>query len=82
MAGQHQIWRHNVDNGITSVFSGNGYERNKNGGNGTDTSWAQPSGDLRCVCEDGERSVPDYIKQQINVQCCQALCQGTNQISS
>lgn len=47
LAGQHQIWCHTLDTGVTKVFSGNGYERNKNGGSGRDTSWAQPSGDLR-----------------------------------
>lgn len=31
MAGQHQIWEYNVLDGITRVFSGNGYERNLNG---------------------------------------------------
>ena len=30
--------------GATKVISGNGYERNQNGPNGTTTSWAQPSG--------------------------------------
>ena len=31
MAGQHQIWRHRVADGVTEVFSGDGYERNLNG---------------------------------------------------
>lgn len=31
MAGQHQIWEHNILNGITRAFSGDGYERNLNG---------------------------------------------------
>lgn len=31
MAGQHQLWEHNTSDGITSVFSGDGYERNLNG---------------------------------------------------
>lgn len=31
MAGQHQIWEYNVLDGVTKVFSGNGYERNLNG---------------------------------------------------
>ena len=31
MAGQHQIWEHNILDGITKVFSGDGYERNLNG---------------------------------------------------
>lgn len=44
IAGQHQIWRHDVETGVTSVFSGNGYERNQNGQRGTDTAYAQPSG--------------------------------------
>lgn len=44
MAGQHQIWKYNTDSKISAFFSGNGYERNKNGNNATSTSWAQPSG--------------------------------------
>ena len=31
MAGQHQIWEHNTLDGVTRVFSGDGYERNLNG---------------------------------------------------
>ncbi|XP_039021583.1 protein SUPPRESSOR OF QUENCHING 1, chloroplastic-like [Hibiscus syriacus] len=31
MAGQHQIWEHNIQDGSTRAFSGNGYERNLNG---------------------------------------------------
>ncbi|KAF9669845.1 hypothetical protein SADUNF_Sadunf13G0006800 [Salix dunnii] len=31
MAGQHQIWEHDISNGVTRVFSGDGYERNLNG---------------------------------------------------
>lgn len=31
MAGQHQIWEHNTDDGVTRAFSGDGYERNLNG---------------------------------------------------
>ncbi|ONL97369.1 Chloroplast protein HCF243 [Zea mays] len=31
MAGQHQIWKHNLHDGITKVISGDGYERNLNG---------------------------------------------------
>ena len=44
MAGQHQIWRHDVASGVTSAFSGDGSERNANGRKGGSTSWAQPSG--------------------------------------
>ncbi|KAF7817977.1 protein SUPPRESSOR OF QUENCHING 1, chloroplastic isoform X1 [Senna tora] len=44
MAGQHQIWEHNILDGITSAFSGDGYERNLNGSSSTSTSFAQPSG--------------------------------------
>ncbi|KAI4301696.1 hypothetical protein L6164_034947 [Bauhinia variegata] len=44
MAGQHQIWEHNILDGITRVFSGDGYERNLNGASSTSTSYAQPSG--------------------------------------
>ncbi|KAJ8511102.1 hypothetical protein OPV22_001536 [Ensete ventricosum] len=44
MAGQHQIWEHNTLNGVTRVFSGDGYERNLNGSSSTSTSFAQPSG--------------------------------------
>ncbi|KAF8779699.1 hypothetical protein HU200_002349 [Digitaria exilis] len=28
MAGQHQIWKHNIRDGVTKVLSGDGYERN------------------------------------------------------
>lgn len=31
MAGQHQIWEYDTSDGITRVFSGDGYERNLNG---------------------------------------------------
>jgi hypothetical protein len=31
MAGQHQIWKHNIRDGVTGVFSGNGSEKNLNG---------------------------------------------------
>ncbi|XWS58086.1 hypothetical protein CRYUN_Cryun08bG0004700 [Craigia yunnanensis] len=44
MAGQHQIWEHNTQDGVTKAFSGNGYERNLNGSSSTNTSYAQPSG--------------------------------------
>ncbi len=44
IAGQHQIWRHDMESRVTAVFSGDGYERNANGRNGPGTSWAQPSG--------------------------------------
>ena len=44
IAGQHQIWRHDIASKATAVFSGDGYERNANGRNGLGTSWAQPSG--------------------------------------
>nr|XP_027188810.1 protein SUPPRESSOR OF QUENCHING 1, chloroplastic isoform X2 [Cicer arietinum] len=44
MAGQHQIWEHNILSGITRAFSGDGYERNLNGSSSTNTSFAQPSG--------------------------------------
>ncbi|KAJ3683032.1 hypothetical protein LUZ60_013259 [Juncus effusus] len=44
MAGQHQIWEYNILNGITTAFSGNGYERNQNGSSSASTSYAQPSG--------------------------------------
>ncbi|CAM0872915.1 unnamed protein product [Alopecurus aequalis] len=44
MAGQHQIWKHNIRDGVTEVFSGNGYEKNLNGSSSTNTSFAQPSG--------------------------------------
>ncbi|CAA0827271.1 haloacid dehalogenase-like hydrolase family protein [Striga hermonthica] len=44
MAGQHQIWKHNVQDGTTSAFSGDGYERNLNGASSGNTSFAQPSG--------------------------------------
>ncbi|CAL0308538.1 unnamed protein product [Lupinus luteus] len=44
MAGQHQIWEHNILDGITRAFSGDGYERNLNGSSSTSTSFAQPSG--------------------------------------
>nr|XP_051181491.1 protein SUPPRESSOR OF QUENCHING 1, chloroplastic isoform X2 [Lolium perenne] len=44
MAGQHQIWKHNISDGVTEVFSGNGSEKNLNGSSSTNTSFAQPSG--------------------------------------
>ncbi|XP_034222109.1 protein SUPPRESSOR OF QUENCHING 1, chloroplastic isoform X2 [Prunus dulcis] len=44
MAGQHQIWEHNTDGGVTRAFSGDGYERNLNGSSSSSTSFAQPSG--------------------------------------
>ncbi|CAN6313015.1 unnamed protein product [Urochloa humidicola] len=44
MAGQHQIWKHNIRDGVTKVLSGDGYERNLNGSSATRTSFAQPSG--------------------------------------
>ncbi|ONI04256.1 hypothetical protein PRUPE_6G311900 [Prunus persica] len=44
MAGQHQIWEHNTDDGVTRAFSGDGYERNLNGSSSSSTSFAQPSG--------------------------------------
>ncbi|CAF1727856.1 unnamed protein product [Brassica napus] len=44
MAGQHQIWEYNVLDGVTKVFSGNGYERNLNGSTPQTISFAQPSG--------------------------------------
>jgi hypothetical protein len=44
MAGQHQVWRHKISEGITEAFSGDGYERNLNGRRGSDSSFAQPSG--------------------------------------
>ncbi|KAL3690719.1 hypothetical protein R1sor_004370 [Riccia sorocarpa] len=44
MAGQHQIWQIDPSNGLARVFSGDGYERNLNGKNGLNTSFAQPSG--------------------------------------
>ncbi|KAK7259004.1 hypothetical protein RIF29_24598 [Crotalaria pallida] len=44
MAGQHQIWEHDILDGITRAFSGDGYERNLNGSSATSTSFAQPSG--------------------------------------
>ncbi|KAI5424517.1 variant 3 [Lathyrus oleraceus] len=44
MAGQHQIWEHNILSGVTRAFSGDGYERNLNGSSSTSTSFAQPSG--------------------------------------
>lgn len=44
MAGQHQIWEHNTQDGITRAFSGDGFERNLNGPSSSSTSFAQPSG--------------------------------------
>ncbi|CAG9461274.1 unnamed protein product [Pedinophyceae sp. YPF-701] len=44
MAGQHQIWRADTQTGFAAAFSGDGYERNRNGKGGLGTSWAQPSG--------------------------------------
>ncbi|KAK7397113.1 hypothetical protein VNO78_18280 [Psophocarpus tetragonolobus] len=44
IAGQHQIWEHNLLDATTRAFSGDGYERNLNGSSSTSTSFAQPSG--------------------------------------
>ncbi|KAL8130547.1 hypothetical protein V2J09_019702 [Rumex salicifolius] len=44
MAGQHQIWEHDILDETTKVFSGDGYERNLNGSSSSTTSFAQPSG--------------------------------------
>lgn len=44
LAGQHQIWRHDIASGTTAALSGDGSERNANGSTGVKTSWAQPSG--------------------------------------
>ncbi|BBN12735.1 phosphoglycolate phosphatase [Marchantia polymorpha subsp. ruderalis] len=44
MAGQHQIWQIDPSDGLARNFSGDGYERNLNGKNGSSTSYAQPSG--------------------------------------
>ncbi|XP_014495822.1 protein SUPPRESSOR OF QUENCHING 1, chloroplastic [Vigna radiata var. radiata] len=44
MAGQHQIWEHNLLEATSRAFSGDGYERNLNGSSSTNTSFAQPSG--------------------------------------
>ncbi|KAK8473728.1 hypothetical protein PHAVU_001G224700 [Phaseolus vulgaris] len=44
MAGQHQIWEHNLLAETSRAFSGDGYERNLNGSSSTNTSFAQPSG--------------------------------------
>ena len=41
MAGQHQIWVHDLRAGTTRAFSGDGYERMANGRSGPSTSWAQ-----------------------------------------
>ncbi|GJP46592.1 hypothetical protein CLOM_g5865 [Closterium sp. NIES-68] len=43
MAGQHQIWRFDLDTGRCVAFSGSGYERNQNGRFASDTAYAQPS---------------------------------------
>jgi DNA-binding beta-propeller fold protein YncE len=45
LAGTHQLWRYEgSSSGALRVFSGDGYERNTNGPDGANTSWAQPSG--------------------------------------
>ncbi|TKY61571.1 NHL repeat-containing protein 2 [Spatholobus suberectus] len=44
IAGQHQIWEHNLLDATTRAFSGDGFERNLNGSSSTSTSFAQPSG--------------------------------------
>ena len=41
MAGQHQIWRHDLRAGTTRAFSGDGYERTANGRSGPGPSGAQ-----------------------------------------
>ena len=44
MAGTHQLWRYAASDGTLRAISGDGYERNLNGKDGANTSWAQPSG--------------------------------------
>jgi DNA-binding beta-propeller fold protein YncE len=44
LAGTHQLWRYEAASGVLRVLSGDGYERNTNGADGANTSWAQPSG--------------------------------------
>ena len=41
MAGSHQLWEYEPGSGVGRVFSGDGYERNRNGPNGPNTSYAQ-----------------------------------------
>lgn len=42
MAGTHQMWRYR--GGVITAVSCDGYERNANGPDGANSSWAQPSG--------------------------------------
>ena len=53
MAGQHQIWRHDLASGATATVSGDGYERNANGATGPSTSWAQVSAQHLCTASFG-----------------------------
>lgn len=66
MAGQHQIWKHNLHDGITKVISGDGYERNLNGSSATSTSFAQPSG-ISLAFEMHELLVADSESSSIRV---------------
>lgn len=58
LAGQHQIWRVDLDTGVAANFSGTGAERNQNGAGPASTAWAQPSG-LALVPGRGELLVAD-----------------------
>ena len=49
LAGQHQIWRMHLESGAAEWVSGEGAERNQNGGSGANTAWAQPSGLALCA---------------------------------
>ncbi|ONM34071.1 Haloacid dehalogenase-like hydrolase domain-containing protein Sgpp, partial [Zea mays] len=66
MAGQHQIWKHNLHDGVTKVISGDGYERNLNGSSATSTSFAQPSG-IPLAFEMHELLVADSESSSIRV---------------
>ncbi|XP_021320322.1 NHL repeat-containing protein 2 isoform X3 [Sorghum bicolor] len=66
MAGQHQIWKHIVRDGVTKVISGDGYERNLNGSSATSTSFAQPSG-ISLASEMQELFVVDSESSSIRV---------------
>lgn len=51
LAGQHQIWRLDMQSWALEHVSGTGHERNQNGATGLQTAWAQPSG--LALCPDG-----------------------------
>lgn len=44
VAGSHQIWKHNIKEGSTNVYSGTRAELHKNAEDPLEAAWSQPSG--------------------------------------